>query len=251
MVIMKHQEDSQIRGALLEGTDEAAKLKDMVWENIQKEISLSGRKKRNMKTKKKRVSAILKYGSIAAAMALVITANTQYGHAAVDRVRALFAPEKNVTQSIEGIGEDTQLTLKEGSMNYIIYIDEANYSIKTIDGKDRIIPTAKMENYPEVFMQIDQVEGKAPEVLSSELKSELQGKYATVEDRGAVEVPVKSTVLYARSGLKWNDTVTKYYLLDDTKGGTFVVQQKYFVEAEEGHGARFDNMLKEFKVVED
>jgi RNA polymerase sigma factor (sigma-70 family) len=45
--------------------------------------------------------------------------------------------------------------------------------------------------------------------------------------------------------------VVKYYLIDNGQGGTFVIEQHYFVEASEGHGARFDNMLKQFQVTKE
>ncbi|MED4970575.1 RNA polymerase sigma factor [Parageobacillus toebii] len=56
---------------------------------------------------------------------------------------------------------------------------------------------------------------------------------------------------HGESGRQWNDEVAKYYLVDNGQGGTFVIEQHYFVEASEGHGARFDNMLKQFQVTKE
>lgn len=97
-------EDKKIKDALLEGTNEAAELKDMVWNNIKKELNLDEREKRTMKNKKKKNNVWIsaKYGSIAAAVFIVILSNTQYGHAAVDKIKQIFAPNKVTKQSIEG-----------------------------------------------------------------------------------------------------------------------------------------------------
>jgi hypothetical protein len=250
---MNHMEDRKIKEALLEGTEEAAKLKDMVWKNIQKELNLDGEKvrvmKRSDKRKKKGIASFIKYGSIAAAVAIIIGANTQYGQAAVGKIKELFVPNKVIKQEIEGMPTKDNVTLKESHMKYIIYIDEQLYKMENAEGKDRIVPKNKAANVPDVFMEIQQVKDKKPETVATEIEKELKAKYKTVENRGTVKEPVNGILLRANSGTKWNDTVVQYYLVDNTKGGTFVIKEQYFMEASEGHGARFYNMLKEFKIV--
>ncbi len=43
-MILDNITDKKIKDAVLQGTDEAAELKDMVWSNIQKELNLDGGK---------------------------------------------------------------------------------------------------------------------------------------------------------------------------------------------------------------
>lgn len=247
---MDHKEDKKIRDALLEGTEEVTELKDMIWDNIQKELNLDIKRKRNVKSKKGRISNFIKYGSVAAVMAIVLGINTQYGQAAVGRIRELFVPNKVVKQQLEGSEEQSNVALKEGSMKYIIYIDEERYTMEHLEGKDKITAKAKAENAPEVFMEIEQVKDKKPEDIAAELEKELKAKYPRVENRGNVNEPIKATFVYANSGgSKWNTAIVRYYLVDNTKGGTFVIKQQFFLEAEEGHGARLDNMLKDFQIV--
>jgi hypothetical protein len=245
-------EDKKIREALLEGTNEAAELKEMVWNNIQKELNLDGGNIKVMKKKNRKKNSIatfVKYGSIAAAVAVVIGFNTEYGQAAVGKIKEIFVPNKVVKQEIEGMPTQDNVTLKESAMKYVIYIDEERYTMQSLSGKDKIVPKIKAENLPEVFMEIQQVKDKKPSAVASDIEKELKEKYKTVENRGSVNQPLNATLIRAASGVKYNDTVTKYYLVDNTKGGTFIIKQQYFVEAEEGHGARFENMLKEFKIV--
>lgn len=243
-------EDRKIKEAILEGTEEVTELKNMVWTNIERELNLEMKRKESVKRKKNKMSSFMKYGSMAAAITLVLGLNTEYGQAAVDKIKELFVPNKVVKQQIEGMDEDSNVALKEGSAKYIIYIDEDRYTMEKIDGKDKIAAKIKGENTPEVFMEISQVEGKRPDAIASEIEEELKRKYQKVENRGKVNYPLKSTLIYANNGINSNSTVLRYYLVDNTKGGTFVIKQQLFIEAEEGHGARMDNMLKEFKIIE-
>jgi hypothetical protein len=250
---MDNGTDKKIKNAILEGTDEAAELKNMVWSNIQKELNFDDGKvkvlKRSDRRKKRSLSGFIKYGSIAAAVAVVIGANTQYGQAAVGKIKELFVPNKIVKQEIEGMPSENNMALKESSMKYIIYIDEEMYIMQNLEGKDKIVPKNKAANYPEVFMEIEQVKDKKPEAVAAEVEKELKAKFKTVKNQETVTDPINSILLRANSGTNSKDTIVQYYLVDNTKGGTFVIKQQYFMEASEGHGARFYHMLKEFKVI--
>lgn len=243
--IMSHLVDKKIEEALLHGTEDAAELKDMVWGNVEKELNSKIEKKK----KKSKLLTFTKYGSIAAAIVIVIGLNTEYGEAAVGKIKEFFAPNKVVNQKIEGTDNQTELNLKESIMNYVIYVDDKAYSMLQENGKDKIVAKVKASNAPEVFMEIEQIKGEKPEIVASKIEKELKTIYKTVENKGTVNTPTKGILIYANSGTKWNSTVVKYYLIDNTKGGTFVIKQQLFLEAEEGHGTRLDNMLKEFKIV--
>lgn len=121
--------------------------------------------------------------------------------------------------------------------------------MQNVNGKDKITPKTKAANLPEVYMEIEQIKNNKPADVAASLEKELKGKYKRIENRGKVKEPINGTLIYASSGTKWNDTVIKYYVVDDTKGGSFIIKQQFFVEASEGHGARFDNMLKGFKII--
>jgi hypothetical protein len=248
---MDNREDRKINEALLKGTDEAIEMKDIVWKNIERELGLNGGKVIDMKAKKKDNRGFFKYGSmVAAALAIVIFSNTEYGHATANKIREIFAPNKIVEEQIEGTDEKNEATLQESSAKYIIYIDEERYTMRSENGKDIISPKFKGENVPEVFMEIEQIKGKKPEAVASEIESTLKEKYTRVENKGHITEPINSLLISAYRGSKWNDTVIRYYFIDNKEGGTFVIKQQYFLEAAEGHGARFENMLKEFKIVE-
>ena len=159
----------------------------------------------------------------------------------------LLVPEKQTVLVIEGMEEEIALSLKVSSLYpYAIYLDEDRYQMEQLKGKDLILPRAAVE--PEVFMAIWHREDVEISTLVWEIEEELKKKYANVHVQGHVEKPLLSQHLYTLNGDAWNDPVERYYLIEDFKGGVIVIQQKLFKEAVEGHGARFDGMLKELYI---
>ncbi len=141
------------------------------------------------------------------------------------------------------------MNLNEGP-GYVIYVDESMYKLVKQDGKDRIVPKIDPgNNLPEVYMEIQRVADKSPQEIATQLETELRSSFENVDNYGVVKEPIESISLHARAGLKPDSTIVNYYLVDDNQGGTFVIKQQYFLEAAEGHGARFYHMLKEFKIV--
>ena len=247
---MLNNDHKKIKDALIEGTDDIKDLKSMVWSNIEKEINKIDNEENDLKMKTKNKYSFIKYSSIAAALVVGFVSLTPYGHAAIDNIKKFFEPNKVVEQQIEGMDEKTNMKLSENTTNYIIYYDKDMYTMESVDGKDIISPINKAANYPEVSMTIEQISNKRPHIIASEIEKDIKGKYSVVENKGLVNEPIKSILINARAGSNSKDPVINYYLIENNKGGTFKITQRYFVEASEGHGARFYHMLKEFKIVD-
>ena len=243
----KNLED-QIKKALIEGTDSAPGLKDDVWQGIENELNKEKAGIRMTRRKSNRPS-LLRFAAIAAVFVFLLLTTTQYGQAAINKIKILLDPQKKITEQIEGDQEEKDYTLKEGQMGYVIYIDETMYTKEIEKGKDRIVPINKAENLPEMFIEINQVGNKTPEVLAIELESTLKDEFKRFKNYGNIEDPLKAIHLFGASGQKHDDIYVNYYLVDNTKGGSFIIKGQYTVEAAEGHGARFYHMLREFKVL--
>ncbi|SHE97543.1 hypothetical protein [Alkalibacter saccharofermentans] len=241
--------DKLIEDTLHSKTEDMDVYKSITFDKISEEIQ---RREHEMKRPSKRprmkIAAALAVSFIATA-ALLLT--TSPGQAALGRFIDLFAPEKTVDQDIEGQKEPTDVTLREDKMGYLIYIDESTYKVEEIDGQDFILPLNPGDSsvYPEVYMKITQEESKSPTELYAEHEAALKTQYETVIAYGDVEYPLEGKMLYANQGDEWNSEVVKYYFTDNTQGGAFIIEQKLFLEASEGHGARFDNMLKDFTII--
>ncbi|NLO81962.1 MAG: hypothetical protein GX094_02755 [Clostridiales bacterium] len=242
--------DGEIKKSLLKATDDWLPLKKEIWNNIQDKVEYIDRTRAAVKKKKSRRKHV--FSSIAltaAALIIVLVTSTNAGKAAVARIKDLLLPEKNIVQDIEGQKEDTRVNLKEGS-GYVIYIDENNYQMIKQDGKDKIIPKNNLDSsFPEVYLAIQHVKDKTLLDMVPLIEEELKASFEYVDNYGTVEKPVKSISLYARSELEPRAPIVTYYLVDDNQGGSYVIEQRLFLEAAEGHGARFYHMLKEFKVI--
>lgn len=154
-------------------------------------------------------------------------------------------PEKKAILIIEGMEEEVTLQLQVSSLYpYAIYLDEDRYHKEEREDRDYILPRADVE--PEVFMAIWHRQGVTVAEALAEIEEQLQEEYADVLTQEEVENPLPAYYLYAASGNARNDTVDRYYLVQDFRDGVYVIQQRLFTEAVEGHGARFDGLLEEF-----
>lgn len=248
--------DKKVKDSLIKGTEYPTKLKDDIWNNIEKEIENEPMETVNIpsrtrnKGKKKGFRKMGMVASIAASLVIALTiTTTEAGSAFVDHVKQLFEPEKTVTEQIEGIESENDVSLHEGQAGYVIYFDKEMYSMIDVEGKDRIIFNEELpEIYPEVYMEISQL-NENPNRLAMDMYDQLKEQYPTVLDVNEVEWPIESFVVHAvggTGGYEWDDPVVRYYFFSNEKEGSFVVKQTYFLEAEEGHGARFEHMLEQF-----
>ena len=138
-------------------------------------------------------------------------------------------------------------------MTYIIYIDKERY--KMIKGENMdVITTAEPlpEHYPEVSMTIRQFANIPYEKLYEQWKDKIMKEYPELIFEEDISEPYNGKILQVKKeGWSGDTEETKLYFFDNTKGGSFLIQQKFFLEASEGHGARFDHMVKEFRIVTD
>lgn len=164
----------------------------------------------------------------------------------------LYPPEKESTLQIEGSEEKRIITLQEGiDSAYIIYIDEEHYQFTKGDESDFITTKNPLsEEYPEVSMEIKQIKDVTPKEMVSTLETELASQYTQVKKTEVVTEPLEGYNLHGISGSEWDSPVTNVYVVDNLNDGSFVITEKYFLEAAEGHGARFYHVLQEFEIIE-
>ena len=258
--------DNDLQKAILEKTNPAINDMDVIWNNIQNNLE--------EKTMKKNANRNI-IGIVAACLILVLIVGglfTPTGRAAVGKIIDLFEDEKQIVTEVEGETETADQQLQIGTtpspapsetqqtqlMTYIMYVDESNYSFESSNGIDIIKPLDFPDTLPEVYMEISQVLNLSKEDVADSLIQELNGEYETVYEPYSVTEPIDGICIDAHDGdlngtketmPQWDSKVVKYYLVDNTQGGTFVIKMKYFIEAQEGHGARFDAMLNEFTIV--
>lgn len=244
------QLDDRVRKEILDSTEETPSiLKEDIWSHIDQELFQTKSRKKKMKKKSKVIPIVI---AAAAGVMILFTSQTETGSAFIKQIKDIFVPEKEIIQSIEGNDEETNVNLQEGKdSEYIIYIDEERY--KLIKGEESDIITTKEpleERYPEVSMEIQQFKDVTPEEIISTLETNVVSAYTKVTPTEIITEPVEGFKLHGISGSEWDSPVINIYVVDNLNGGSFVITEKYFLEAAEGHGARFYAMLQEFQIIE-
>jgi len=273
---------SNFRNDFKQAIDKLARPDDTQKTEVWRQID-AGIKEYEMKKKKNR--ATLMVASMLLAALAVFTVATPVGHAAVSKILGMFAPEKQVEITMEGqeetsdqglyidgkeendqvvIEADPEQTPKATQaqvVRYALYVDETRYVVEKQGEADVITPKDYPADYPPVAMRISQEPNMSVDDMVTRLHTELKANYDNVneiEDAAFAHVSGKS--VYAFNGNingdkdtmpKWDDAVLKVYVLDNTVGGVFVIKMAYFIEAEEGHGARMAAMLDGFEVIAD
>lgn len=228
-------------------------LKDEIWNSLENElfseVKQPGGDVRKMKKRNRLIPLII---TVAAGVVIAFSLQTDSGEAFVKGIKDMFVPEKEVIQSIEGQDEETKVNLNEGTdSEYVIYLDEERY--KMIKGKEADIITTKdplPENYPDVSMEIKQVPDVKPEVLVEQFETEMKKDFPELRAVEQVTEPVEGYLLHGINGNQADSVVVHAYVISNGKEGSFIITEYYFLEAAEGHGARFQRMLETFEIVE-
>jgi hypothetical protein len=254
--VNSNQFDEQLKKSVNRYTNVNSELKRKTWEGISEELFIAPRRRK----KRKRI-LVGSIASVATIALLIFGFMTETGQAMIQDIKELFVEEKNQEIELEGHKEEmkTQLETNE-ELRYIIYIDEDRY--KLIEGQDgdRVEPKEPLgENYPEVYMEISKESGVPSGEIVKRIKTEIDKEGLEIVEEETVNNPISSTMLrgigresaneLGKVGNQWDTPVHRYYVTEQENGQVFVIKQAYFLEAAEGHGARFNYMLESFKVV--
>lgn len=246
--------DNQIKDAFdKKSAHETDGLKEEIWNGLTKELfhenHPSKGERKTMKRKKRTISLVI---AVAAALLIVFSLQTSPGMAFIKNIQDMFVSEKEITQSIEGQEENTEVHLNEGQdAEYVIYIDETRYKMIRGENTDVITTIDPLpEKYPEVVMEIKQITNEKPEDLVKQVEAELTKDFPELRKIETVTEPVEGFLLHGAAGSEWDSKIVHAYVISNGNEGSFVITENYFLEAAEGHGARFHHMLESFEIVE-
>lgn len=163
----------------------------------------------------------------------------------------MFEQEIEVEIGIEGIPEEVKMALAVNEeLRYIIYVDMERYRFVPGEGMDRIEFTGDTD--PEVAMEIKPSSQESLEGTLSEVEEEITSEGMEIDYTEDVTEPLTATRIRAvdqENPLDSSSPVHVYYVTESRNGQIFIIKQKSFQEAAEGHGARFQYMLETFEVV--
>lgn len=146
----------------------------------------------------------------------------------------------------------------EEAVDILLYVNEERFTVEEDEGLYRVRSADPLpEDFPVCGLDILRLPGIAPEEAWAEVESGLGAEYGdvTCED-GAAVLPGS---LYLRAGESldtldpadfWRAKQAEFWFVADGKGGSFVLSARYFLEAEEGLGAQFRDMVSGFRVVD-
>lgn len=210
----------------------------------------------------KKSKAWLKWSLAAACVLVVITAFALFSKLASIPANIIIEPDNSSApvESINMHGAEAgtfhllQLAYTEASgtaatSNFVIYINEAAYRGRDVAGVYIIEPVTPLpDNLPRCEMLIEQMHGLSTAEAAELLAGKLKESFPNVSEPEAAD-DGSAYFIHAYMGLDWNSEIVDIKLIDNQKGGVFVITASYFMEASEGHGARFSDMLQTFQVV--
>ena len=154
-------------------------------------------------------------------------------------------------------GEETvhllQLRVPAEEPAFRIYINKESYSTYEQDGVYVVRPLQQPEGTPECALAISYLPGTTAEEAAQQVLERLEARYERAEEvpgppNGWYDVSEEERCLFASDGDAWDDAQREVWIRPDGQGGVFVLEAGYFVEAAEGHGARFVDMMRSFAV---
>lgn len=149
--------------------------------------------------------------------------------------------------TIEGIEEDVNYVGIKSSIGYTIQYDENALNLLRENEKD--VYRVDIDSIKDkVFFTVQYIEKSYEELKAENTNIE----EIEINGQRAFKVTFIDDVLYnetQNSTWKWNsDVKTLWYI--DAKEGTYFIEEHYFFEATEGWGARINQMLNTFKIVQ-
>lgn len=173
----------------------------------------------------------------------------------------LYEPEKEMEIMLEGMPETIKVELETNDdWRYIIYVDKDLYVFHSGEEADRIELKEPLDSdIPEVAMEIRRLDdGIDKEEVIKLIHQEIENDGLTIDREEDITWPLTALSIVAfgeertehgKFGYQWDTPLHKYYVVQGGAGEVFVIKQMYFLEAAEGHGARFDQLLETFEIV--
>lgn len=154
---------------------------------------------------------------------------------------------------LEGEVHDLQMrtAADETETHFRIYVNQESYYSYEQEGVYIIRPYQEPEGTPACRLEISHLPDTPVEQAAESILERLEGEYAQAQalpgpPNGWFQVDEGQAYLFASDGVEWDDAQREVWLQPDGAGGTFVLESGYFLEATEGHGARFVDMMCSF-----
>ena len=165
-------------------------------------------------------------------------------------IQTLFPP-KAAEVTLEGESEQASLTAhgqepNEATPGFAIYVDEDRYQVIVESNNTFIRPLAATGLVCE--MEISHLPSTTPKSGIEAAQTQLAENFETISDISESNTP-NGWTFCASGGTAWDSPQEEVYFTSDGAKGCYQISLRYFLEAAEGHGARFRTMLETFTIV--
>lgn len=154
--------------------------------------------------------------------------------------------------SIEGTEERVQGKRYKSKQGYEIVYDSERFKRESQENTDSFLadnpdPTI----YPYIYVNISRLEDTTVEEYSKELYKRLSKeghRSVTISnDTEKGQDSSKDVQVTVQTGYNWDSVIRKYRVIGEA-GKVFLIETQYYLEAEEGYGARIEAMIDTFYV---
>lgn len=157
-----------------------------------------------------------------------------------------WPPEQGETHYLQ-----VRVTPEEPEARFRIYINKEIYYGYEQEGVYIIRPRQETEGVPACSLEISHIADITVDEALAQTEAGLAGRYGQVEALSGppnawFAVGEDERYLFASDGTDWDDAQREVWLRPDGEGGVFLLTSSYFMEAAEGHGVRFVDMMATF-----
>lgn len=196
---------------------------------------------------------------------LVLFCQTAPGAAALENVREAVSgiieslyPPKDIPVEVEGevenipqeAGGQEPQTQPDGTLaapGFAIYYDPERYEMTEEEGIT-YIRFVSDGDLPPCQVEISHVPGISCADAAGQTRLEMLESWDSVSEISPLDNQDGLAFSFS-AGVEWNSPCGNVYFISDEQGGCFRLTARYFVEAAEGHGARFGQMITTFRVI--
>lgn len=126
--------------------------------------------------------------------------------------------------------------------------DTELYTMSEEDGVT-YIRFATDNDLPPCEMEIRHIPNMVPSDTAASTNKEMEESWDIVSEVRSLDAQ-NGYAFYFGAGTSWDSACGYVYFLSDGQHGCFQITARYFVEATEGHGSRFAQMVQTFDLID-
>ncbi len=157
---------------------------------------------------------------------------------------------EKMTIQLEGMDEDINVKSRKSDLGYQLYYDIDRFVFTNDDGRDNYMAeNVNPEIIPYVYVSISRIKGTDAKEYLNQLEDSLKEENKDVKINEPIDLSdqVRAEHIYVRAGLEWNSAIRNFYIID-LADDILLIETQFFVEAEEGYGARIHYMLETLRL---